>query len=166
MAKPYAAQIDATPERLSKGDEAGFVNPAEIDSSEQPIGRVRRILTRPRLDRWHSSGVITQRQYAAGDRYRTLHQRAFTEPRVVSSYGERTTGGESDYGLARTDAQRQAREKFRLARQCVPSDMLGFIDRFILKNSLPSHRGRAQMRTITQARQALDALAQHFERGY
>jgi hypothetical protein len=162
--KGYPA-VDATPERFAKGDTAEFINPAEIDSSEQPIGRVRRFVNRPRLDRWHISGVITQRQYSAGDRYRTLHQRAFSEPRVVSAYGERTTGGQPDYGLARTDAQQQAREKFRMARLCVPSDMLGFIDRFILKNSLPAHRGRAQMRTITQARNALDALAEHFERG-
>lgn len=160
--KQYAA-LDATPERFAKGDEAAFVNPAEIDSSEQPIGRVRRFIARPRLDRWHSSGVITQRQYSAGDRYRTLHQRAFSEPRVVSAYGERTTGGEPDYGLARTDAQQKARERFRMARLSVPADMLGFIDRLLLKNNLPPYRGRAQMRSITDARNALDTLAEHFE---
>jgi hypothetical protein len=160
--KQYAA-VDATPERFAKGDAAEFVNPAEIDSSEQPIGRVRRFVTRPRLDRWHTSGVITQRQYSAGDRYRTLHQRAFSEPRVVSAYGERTTGGEPDYGLARTDAQQKARERFRMARLCVPADILGFIDRLLLKNNLPSYRGRAQMHTISQTRDALDKLAEHFE---
>ncbi len=157
------AVIDATPERLAKGDTCEFINPATIDSSEQRIGYVRRFRKESRLDRWHASGIITQRQFTAGDEYRTLHMRAVSVPRVVASYGEATTGGDLDYGMARTVAQAKARERWRDARACIPRDTVGFLDRLLIHDSIPQHRGRAQMRTIDQTRRSLDALALHFE---
>lgn len=156
--------LDATPERLAKGDASEFVNPAIIDSSEQPIGRARRFFRESRLDRWHKAGVITQRQYTAGDEYRTLHMRAVSVPRVVASYGERTSAGETDYGLARTAAQARARSRWRAARDNVPPRLLGVLERLLIHDALPRYRGRAQMQVITDARQGLDALAHHFER--
>jgi hypothetical protein len=156
--------FDATPERLAKGDASEFINPAIIDSAEQPIGRARRFHKMTRIDRWHRGGVITQRQFMAADQYRTLHARAISVPRVVASYGEATSGGETDYGMARTAAQARARSRFRAARSNIPVPMLGFIDGLILHDNLPDYRGRAQMRTFTQARQALDMLADHFDR--
>jgi|SRR5690349_699603 len=158
--------IDATPERLGKGDESVFIDPATIDSSEQRIGYVRQFRKEARLDQWHRREIITQRQYTAGHEYRSLHMRAIATPRVVSSYGERTTGGETDYGLARTDAQARARSRWRQAREAIPRDMVAFLDRLLIHDSLPQYRGRAQMRTFTQTRNALDALANHFERAY
>ncbi|MGJ3630153.1 hypothetical protein AB5I41_31145 [Sphingomonas sp. MMS24-JH45] len=74
--------IDCTPERLAKGDASEFINPAIIDSSEQPIGHTRRFHKLSKLDRWHKAGVITQRQFVAGDEYRTLHMRAVSVPRA------------------------------------------------------------------------------------
>src|SRR6478735_5171500 len=132
----YAANIDATPQRLAKGDEYEFVNPAEIDSSEQPIGRTRRFGKLSQLDKWHVAQVITQRQFWAGHTYRVLHRGAFALPRVVSSYGERTTGGETDYGLARNAAQARARQKWRDARANISVRYLGSIDRLLLQNAL------------------------------
>jgi hypothetical protein len=158
--------VDATPERLAKGDGFEFINPATIDSAEQRIGHVRRFRKESRLDRWHSTGVITQRQFSAGHEYRMLHHRAISIPKVVASYGESTTCGETDYGMARTVAQAKARDRFRAARTAIPMMMVGFLDRLLINDSLPHYRGRAQMRTFTEARNALDALAHHFERAY
>lgn len=158
--------IDATPERLAKGDDFQFIDPAKIDSSEQRIGYVRQFRKESRLDQWHRREIITQRQFAAGHEYRSLHMRAIATPRVVSSYGERTTGGENDYGLARTDAQARARSRWRAAREAIPREMVAFLDRLLIHDSLPQYRGRAQMRTFSDCRKALDALALHFERCY
>lgn len=165
-ARVLEAIIDATPERLAKGDDSIFVDPAKIDSSEQRIGYVRQFRKETRLDQWHRREIITQRQYAAGHEYRSLHMRAIATPRIVASYGERTTGGETDYGLARTDAQARARSRWRQARESIPRDMIAFLDRLLIHDSLPQYRGRAQMRTFTQTRNALDELAKHFERAY
>lgn len=156
--------IDCTPERLAKGDASEFINPAIIDSSEQPIGHTRRFHKLSKLDRWHKAGVITQRQFVAGDEYRTLHMRAVSVPRVVASYGERTSAGECDYGLARTAAQARARQRWRAARDNVPMQLLGIADRLLIHDSLPAYRGRAQMNILADVRNALDALAHHFER--
>lgn len=154
--------FDATPERLAKGDASEFINPAIIDSSEQRMGRVRRFSRESTLDRWHKSKMITQRQFTAGEEYRTLHERAMALPRVVASYGERTSAGECDYGLARTIAQARARSRWRAARNAIPRDMIGFVDRFLIADALPKYRGRAHMRSIAEMRNALDQLAEHF----
>src|SRR3546814_20797437 len=37
----FVTAMDATPERLAKGDHSEMVNPAEIDDTEQAIPRVR-----------------------------------------------------------------------------------------------------------------------------
>lgn len=160
--KPF----DCTPERLTKGDSSDFVDPAKIDSSEQAIGRARQFRNLSRLDQWHRTGVIDQRQFTAGHEYRTLHMRATSTPRLVAAYGERTTGGERDFGMARTDAQARARMRWRQARDAIPRDMVAFLDRLLIHNSLPHYRGRAQMRSISDTRRALDELAYHFERAY
>lgn len=156
--------LDATPERLAKGDASEFINPAILDSTEQRMGRARRFIRASRLDRWYHSGVLSHRQFQAGDQYRTLHYSAISTPRLVASYGEQTTGGDTDYGMARTAAQARARSRFRAARDNVPAHMVGFLDRLLIHDSLPNYRGRAQMRTFTETRKALDALADHFDR--
>lgn len=162
--RPFEAPIDATPERLAMCD-SEFVNPAEIDSSEQAIGYVRRLKAMTRLDRWHRGGVITQRQFDAGNWYRTVYEAGCVEPRVVASYGERTTGGENSYGLARNHRQLEARQALREARSVFCRDMVGFMDRLLLRDALPAYRGRMQMRTLSQARQALDDLADYLRMG-
>lgn len=59
--KPKA--IDATPERLAKGDHTAMVNPAILDSA-QPIGLTRRITTST-IDRWKRQGLLSERQMVA-----------------------------------------------------------------------------------------------------
>jgi hypothetical protein len=161
------ARVEPTSQRLQQmtgGEKLEYVDPAKIDSSEQPIGRTPHIRRVSHLDRWHTAGVITQRQWWAGDAYRKLYEGAQSLPRVVASYGERTTGGELDYGLARTDAQARRRVSFRHARSAIPVTVVGMLDRMILRNDLPGYRGRAQQSAITDVRNGLDELATHFER--
>jgi hypothetical protein len=158
------APIDATPERLAMC-ESEWINPAEIDSSDQPMGYTRRLKPMSRLDRWHRAHVITQRQYDAGNWYRTVYEAGSIEPRVVSSYGERTTGGENSYGLARTDRQMQARLALRAARGIFCREMVGFMDRLLLRDALPDFRGRRMMHTISETRHALDDLADYLKLG-
>jgi hypothetical protein len=156
--------LDATPERLAMC-ESDWINPAELDSSEQPMGYTRRLKPMTRLDRWHRAQVITQRQYDAGNWYRTVYEAGSVEPRVVSSYGERTTGGENSYGLARTDRQLQARTALRQARCIFSREIVGFMDRLLLRDALPDFRGRRMMHTISEARHALDDLANYLKLG-
>src|SRR3546814_7133801 len=107
----FVTAMDATPERLAKGDHSEIVNPAEIDDTEQAIARVRRFRS-SHLDRLHKNGRLSWRQFYAGDWYRNLHHRGRFGLQVVASYGERTTGGEIGYGLPRTEAQLNARRQF------------------------------------------------------
>jgi len=155
--------IDATPERLGKGDDFDFINPAKIDSSEQPIGLTRRFRS-THLDRLYRKddperSRLTHRQYAAGDWYRSQHARCSFAMAVISSYGERTSAGEPSYGLPRSEAQARARQVWRTARSRFSIGMVGFMDRFLIHDELPRYGGSAAMRNIQQIQRALDDLA-------
>ena len=152
--------MDATPERLAKGDYSEHVNAAEIDPTEQAINRVRRFRSST-LDRLHLNGKLTWEQYYAGDQYRNAHARAAMSPSVVAAYGERTTVGECSYGLARTESQVRARNFLRQCREQIPLDMRGFMDRLLVHDDLPRYGGRKAMRTLSQIRDTLDKLAHY-----
>src|SRR3546814_4037292 len=55
----FVQAMDATPERLAKGDHSEMVNPAEIDDTEQAIARVRRFRS-SHLDRLHKNGRLSR----------------------------------------------------------------------------------------------------------
>lgn len=150
--------IDATPERLAKGDPFEMINPAEIDSKEQPIGRVRRFRS-SHLDRLYQANRLSWTQWYAGDWYRNQHARCHFALSVVASYGEQTSASEPSYGLPRTEAQVRARKIFKAARDRLPPNMLGFMDRLLLYDDLPRYGGRAAMRNIADIADALDCLA-------
>lgn len=158
------ANIDATPERLGKGDESQFVNPAEIDSSEQPIGLTRRFTT-THLDRLHRNGKLTWHQWYAGDWYRQTHARCRFSLSVVASYGERTMAAANPadfgYGLPRQEAAVRARMDLARARSQFSQDMRGFMDRLLIHDAMPRYGGRQAMRNLSQIRSALDVLAQY-----
>ncbi len=157
-AAAYVPHVDATPERLAKGDDSDFINPAEIDPREQPIGRVRRFRS-TMLDRLHKKGQLTWPQWYAGECYRNAHARAALAPAVTAAYGERTTVGECSYGLARTEAQVRARQFVRECREQIPFDMRGFMDRLLVHDDLPRYGGRRYYRSLAQIRDTLDTLA-------
>lgn len=147
-----------TEERLAKGDQVEWVNPAEIDSAEQPIGLTRRFKS-SHLDRLHRNGRLTWTQWYAGDWYRNQHARCSFALSVVASYQARTSASEVNYGLPRTEAQARARRLFMDARRAFPPHMIGFMERLLLHDDLPRYGGRAAMRNIGQIAQALDRLA-------
>lgn len=160
-------QDDATKERLRHAQNDGadpweFVDPSRIDSI-QPIGLVRRFRA-THLDRWYKrdkpeKSILTYRQWSAGDWYRNTYYRAVRAPSVIASYGERVTGGEPDYGLARTDAQIKARELWREARETFQRNMVGFMDRFLLHNELPRYGGgKDRGYAVSSVRVELDGL--------
>lgn len=149
--------VDATPERLAKGDDFEFIDPAKIDSSEQPIGLVRRFKA-SHLDRLRTSGRLPWALWYAGDWYRNQSERCRFALSIVSSYGERSSAGEPSYGLPRSHAQAKAREAFRLARLCFSADAR-FMDRFLLEDDLPTYGGRASLRNVRRIATNLDNLA-------
>jgi hypothetical protein len=160
-------QLDATPERLRQAANEGadpweFVDPARIDSI-QPIGLVRRFRA-THLDRWYKrdkpdKSILTFRQWYAGDWYRSTHARAGYSMSVIASYGERTSAGEPSYGLARTEAQAQARDLWRDGRNQFPTQMRGFMDRLLIHDDLPRYGGTQRMKNIREVAYALDCLA-------
>lgn len=156
--------IDTTPERLAKGDHSEFVNPANIDSAEQPIGLTRRF-SATHLDRLHRNGKITWPQWYAGDWYRATHARCRFGSAATSAYGERTRAADCPhdfgYGLPRQEAAVRARSDLSKARQQFSMDMRGFMERLLISDAMPKYGGRAAMRNLTDIRKALDTLAEY-----
>lgn len=153
-------RIDITKERGEKGDHSEWVNPAEIDPREQPIGRVRRFRM-SHLDRLHRAEKLTWPQWYAGDWYRNTHHRCAFGAKVTGSYGERTTGGMQEAGLPRTEAQWRARQDLRQAREQWPQNVREHMDRFLLEDVYPKLSHRARDRDLGQMRNALDRLAMY-----
>jgi hypothetical protein len=149
--------LDATPERLAKGDDFEFINPAKIDSSEQPIGHVRRFRA-SHLDRLYRSDRLNWVQWHAGDWYRNQHDRCRFALSVVGGYGERSSASEPSYGLPRSHAQAVARQQFREARLRFAGEAR-FMDRLLLEDEMPVYGGRASLRNVQRIRAALNELA-------
>lgn len=156
----YIPHVDVTPERMAKGDDSEFIDPATIDPSEQAIGRVRRFRSST-LDRLHNAGQLNWPQWYAGECYRNAHARAALAPGVTAAYGERTTVGECSYGLARTETQMRARQFVRQCREQIPFEMRGFMDRLLVHDDLPRYGGRRYYRSLAQIRGTLDTLANY-----
>ena len=154
----FIPHVDATPERLAKGDHWEMVNPAEIDDSEQ-----RNVLTRrfrsSTIDRLHKNGRLSWVQWYAADQYRNAYHRAAFTVSVVASYGERTSAGEVSYGLARTESQARARDFVRFCRASIPADLRGFMERLIIHDQMPKYGVSKAMGTIKDIHRALDKLA-------
>lgn len=156
--------IDATPERMAKGE--SDVVQALIDRAGERPGNARKFRA-SHLDRLHKSGSLNYYQWYAGDWYREKHTRCQFPLSVVASYGERSGAGEYPgnfgYGLPRQEAQARAREDLRRAREQFPRDMVGFMDRFLIHDTMPRYGGRAAMRNLAQIRRALDTLAGYLQ---
>jgi hypothetical protein len=149
--------VDATPERLAKGDDFDFVNPALIDP-RQPIGRARRFRVSA-LDRMYGRNKIDWVQWYAGDCYRTAWHRAGVAINVVASYGERTSSTDLAYGLPRTMTQLRARRFVRDCRDQIPPEMRQSIDQLLIDDISPAFSGRRAERHVADVRLALDAMA-------
>lgn len=150
--------VDATPERI-RMDESEFINPAEIDSSEQRIGLTRRFKGGTRLDRLALNGRLTEFQWQAGDWYRNTHHRCSFALSVVAKYGEQTSKSEISYGLPATEAQARARSLIREARSKWPASMQGYMDRFLVHDELPRYGGNQYHRSMKDIAGTLQHLS-------
>lgn len=156
-----ALLLDATPERLAKGDQFDWVRPDGVDGCQRGINPTVRRFRMSHLDRLHNAGKLTQVQVYAGDWYRNTHHKCAFGAKVTGSYGERTTGGMQEAGLPRTEAQWRARQDFRQAREQWPQAMREHMDRFLLDDVYPKLSHRARDRDLGQMRNALDRLAMY-----
>lgn len=152
--------IDATPERLAK-------EPSEVVDTFRADGdtvlRKARRFRKPHLDRWHGAGMLTQRQWAAGDAYRTTHERCQMRVSVVASYGERINAaanpGDFGYGLPLLNRQAEARREMRELRQQWDRHAQGVMDAFLLHDHFPRYGGKKHKDMVTTIRECLDKMA-------
>jgi hypothetical protein len=107
------------------------------------------------LDRLHKAGVFDDLQYAAGVWYRQMHERGRYESPKTSNYDSVGGGGA---GVHITDATQFARDRWRAARTAIPSDMVGFMDRFLLRNGWPKMHHRQKFRTVARIKDALERI--------
>jgi hypothetical protein len=157
---PGSRILDATPERLAKSDHSEMVDPATIDSSEQPIGRTRRFRD-TWVDRLHRRGLLTDAQWYACDWYGKIHARAFAAPSVVADYGRSSGGGEQTYGIARSEAQAAARRQYRAARDRLPAQMVALVEAAVIYDDVPRFtNGQQQGRYAGRIAAAIQPLAE------
>lgn len=160
---PKPTGEDATPERLAKEPEAVVVETMPDDDS-RALRKARRF-RKPHLDRWHDAGMLTYRQFKAGEHYRDMHERALTRVSIVAAYGPRTGAGEHPgvfgYGLPRVQAVADARSEMRWMRDKIPQANRGTLDRYLLRDEMPRPSGRGHASLVAAIRQGLDALADY-----
>lgn len=156
--------FDATPERLAKigEDDSQIVNPALIDSSEQPIGRTRRFRDSA-VDRLHRRGALTYAQWYACDWYAKLHVAAFSLPRVVADYGRSHGGdGECNVGLPQSEAQLASRKLLLSVRCQLPPQMVRLFERVVIEDSMPPlGSGRAREQFVRRLAASAQAIADY-----
>lgn len=157
--RPQAVEyMDATPERLAKGDYSEIVQ-TKVEGQSARSTPTRRFKA-TKLDRLHRAGHIDWVQWYAGEWYRNTAQEADTAPSAISGYGQGIGGSVTFYAfLPRNIHQLEARDKLHAARKEWPDGMQGFMERLLLRDALPIYGGRAAMRTVAEIRKGLDAMA-------
>lgn len=147
------------------------VNPATIDSAEQPIGRALRNLTGTPLDRYRQRGHVDERQWRAGDRLRTDWQVAALNPRVVQAYAPALGGGgDPAWQLPASERQALARERWRRTLAALPAGLGRLLVEVACHEATAQQIGarlgrsgrNAEIAGMTALRLALDALADHY----
>ena len=128
---------------------------------EQPIGRARRFRD-SWVDRLYRRGMLTYAQWYTCDWYQRVHAQAFSAPRVVADYGRGCGGlGDQNYGIAQSEAQAAARQRYRVARGHIPSQMVQLVESAILYNDVPVFtNGQQQGRYAGRIAAAIQPLAE------
>jgi len=91
------------------------VRTSDIDPSEQEITTTLKNRGTSALDRWHSVGVVDDRQYAAGAWFQRTWYFAGLEPSVTQNLLRVSGSGESSYGMAASERQAYHRQLYRAA---------------------------------------------------
>lgn len=120
-----------------------------------------RLFKERHFDRLNKAGQWSNEQYRAGCWYRDTHERGRYDAPSTSDL-LKVNGCVSSIELSYSDRQR-ARDRWRVARQSIPGDMVGFIDALLLRNRWPKVHHRQRARTLDKVRDALDALVWHLE---
>lgn len=124
-----------------------------------PVDKGRRYFRLQHIDRLHRNGKLTYEQHAAGTWYRDRYEAGrYDNPRTQDWTKVR---GENVVNFTMPTIAQQAREQWRVARMHWPADMIGFMDRLLLRDELPRRHHRAAMRQLADIRRALDAMAKH-----
>ena len=157
--RPQAVEyMDATPERLAKGDYSEIVQ-TKVEGQSVRATPTRRFTT-AKIDRLYRSNHLTWEQWYAGKWYAETAEKADTAPSSISGYGQGIGGSVTFYAfLPRNIHQLEARDKLHAARKEWPDGMQGFMERLLLRDALPIYGGRAAMRTVAEIRKGLDAMA-------
>lgn len=153
-----AVALDATPERIAKGDFSHMVNPAEIDSSEQPIGLTRRFRS-SRIDTLYRNGRLTERGRMAGLWLEMTCERAAIRQKLTANMEPRTGGNVFFAFLPMSESQERARELRDWALSTMELPMRGFMLRLCQWNELPSRHDKSGQRTVKELCDTLERLA-------
>lgn len=137
-----------TPEQAASGD-------------YESKGGGRRYYRKSHLDRLHDNGKLTYEQHAAGTMYRDLHEAGrYDAPRTQDWTKVR---GPNVLNFTLPTSAQDARDRWHDARKEVPRDIVGFVDRLLLKGEWPqSRQQRHRDHYLATLRNGLDVLARHF----
>lgn len=124
-----------------------------------PEGRGRRYSRLQHLDRLKRNNKLTHEQFAAGDWYRSRYEAGRYDAARTQDWTRVRGENVVDFTLP-VNAQ-HARDQWRMARRCWPTDMIGFMDAFLLRDQYPKRHHRAAARQISDIRRALDAMAKY-----
>jgi hypothetical protein len=166
---PPTDPLGPTPEQQAR-NRYEEIDPATIDSGEQPIGRVKRNLTGNPLDRYRQRGGLSERQWRAGDRLRADYFLAGLQPRVVQSYSLGSSSGDTGWQMPASERQAASRERLRKALCAVgprlTAVLLGVVCQETPAGGIGSALGRsgrnAEVAGMTMLALALDLLADHY----
>lgn len=165
-----AEAVGPTPEQRARNVYAE-VNPAEIDSAEQPIGRAWRNLTATPLDRYHRRGLIDDRRWQAGERLRADFHRAQLGARVTLSYAAPTGAGQDvGWQMPAGDRQAEARDRWRRALAALGPGLAALVAAAVCEEATAADLGarlgrsgrNAEVAGMTALAIGLDLLADHY----
>lgn len=152
------------PEQLKK-NEYELINPAEIDSN-MPQTLVPRNRTQWAIERYYRRGLIDERQYDAGVKFRELSERAAIQPSVTGGYQQNyhPKGGGRKIGEL-SDRVADARAEWNFVLKNLPPRIANIAVDAICFDEPPGRFGRgAQPEKVGMAyiRLCLDVLADHY----
>lgn len=126
-----------TPEWLAKHETRTFT-PKQPDGTVRVIRTVRRVAT-PIVKRMHLAGKLSDDHYHACLWYRTMHDIAGVTGRYKTSHlslagNTGGSGGMAQHPMAQHQAEAEAREAFRDAREAITAFYLLFLDKVVLED--------------------------------
>jgi hypothetical protein len=164
---PIEELIAPTPEQMLHGsyvaqfiidDATGLKGLVHVNEGGEINGRLFKLR---HFDRLNKAGCFTRDQYLAGKWYRDAYERGrYDQPQTSNLHRVQGSVGSSELVQGGTQ---NARDGWRAARMSWPSDMTGFMDALILRNSWPKMHHRERARTLSRICEALDCLSKHLQ---